>query len=91
MARRYDAGMEDEPVRENKLLSPPPPKHGPVAGIVIVLLIMLIGGLFFGLDRLQKERDARNQAPFIPNSTTTITIIKTSTTTIYQYSTTTGD
>jgi len=71
--------MLEDTRSENRLLSPPPPKHGPVAGIIIVILILFIGGIYFGIDRIQKEREARNQVPPVLNSTTTITIIVPST------------
>ena len=73
--------MPEETRSENRLLSPPPPKHGPVAGIIIVLFILFIGGIYFGIDRIQKDREARNQVPPILNGTTTLTIIVPSTST----------
>ena len=75
----------------NKLLMAPQPTNGPLVGALIVIMILFIGALYFGTDRLQKNGNARNQVPYIPSSTTTVTIIKTSTTTYYQYSTSTTE
>ncbi len=67
--------------RRNKLLTAPEQKYGPMVGTIIVLVLLLIGALYFGIDRLQKERKARNQISYIPNGTTTVTVIKTATST----------
>ena len=71
--------MPEEHESTNKLLSAPKPTHGPVVGIIIVVFILLLGGIYFGIDRIRKEREARNQVPPVLNSTTTITIIVPST------------
>jgi len=73
--------MPEEHESTNKLLTAPKPVHGPVVGIIIVILILFIGGIYFGIDRIRKEREARNQVPPVLNSTTTITIIVPSTST----------
>lgn len=73
--RRYDRRMPEEPLPPNKLLSPPPQSVGPIVGIIIVVSILLIGGLYLGIEQLKKNRETLDRIRNLPNSTTTITII----------------
>jgi len=68
---------DDAPFRENRLLSPKPPKHGSTFGVIIIIVLLLALGAYFGLVRLQQRRKAMQQIPYIPNGTTTITIVRT--------------
>lgn len=47
---------------------------GPVIGTIIILIILIMGALYFLSVRLNKEGTAQNQIPYIPSGTTTITV-----------------
>jgi hypothetical protein len=47
---------------------------GPTVGVFIVVILLIVGGLYFWGARLNKENEMRNQIPYIPSGTTTITI-----------------
>ena len=59
---------------QDRLLSPgQQPSYGPVVGIVIIVLIMTIGALYFWSSRLNQPSNAASQVPFVPaDSTTTL-------------------
>ena len=76
---RYYKDMPEEPLANNSTnrhLDPHPPKHGSTAGIIIIILLLLALGAYFGLVRLKERRKAMQQIPYIPSSTTTITIVE---------------
>lgn len=63
------------PIDTDHLLPPHQSKPaGPIVGTVIIVILLIVGGLYFWGERLNKERSAQNQIPYIPSGTTTITI-----------------
>lgn len=51
---------------------------GPIVGIVIIIILLIVGALYFWGAHLNNE--ARQSAvPYIPSSTSTITILSTTT------------
>lgn len=63
------------PITPDHLLSPQKPHGaGPMIGTVIVVALLIIGGLYFWGERLNGERAAQDQVPYILSGTTTVTI-----------------
>lgn len=54
-----------------------PPHHkksaGPMIGTVIVVIMLILGALYFWGEKLNKEAQ-QYQAPLIPNGTVTVTV-----------------
>ena len=60
---------------EDRLLPPAQkPSYGPIIGIIIILVLLIIGAFYFWSAHLNQQPNPENQAPFIPaeNSTTTV-------------------
>ncbi len=49
-----------------------PAPVGPTVGTIIIVILLVIGGVYFLSTKL--NRPAPQQAPFIPDGTTTITV-----------------
>ena len=65
---------------EDRLL-PPPHKSGagPLIGIIIIVILLMLGALYFWGARLNAQSRRENQLPLIPASDSTATIVSTTT------------
>ncbi len=45
---------------------------GPTIGIVIILLVLIIGAIYFGINQVNQPYNSGNQVPYIPAATTTL-------------------
>lgn len=67
---------EHDPIQDpDHLLPPHKKKVGPIIGTIIILVVLIIGGIFFWGSVINHRTDMANQVPYIPSGTTTLPTI----------------
>jgi len=65
--------VNEKPITDSHhLLAPHKKSVGPLIGIIIILVLLIVGAFYFWGARLNKEASLQNQAPYIPAGTTTL-------------------
>lgn len=62
------------PVDTNHMLPPHRKPIGPMVGTIIIVLLLIIGALYFWGASLNRQAAAGQQTPFILPGTTTVTV-----------------
>ncbi len=61
------------PITDSDYLLPPHKKSvGPLFGIVVILILLIIAATYVWITKRESIRENQNQLPYIPSSTTTI-------------------
>lgn len=73
---------DHDPIQDSDHLLPPhKKKSGPIVGTVIILIVLVIGGIYFWNNALGRNQNPADQVPYIPSGTTTLpTTVSTSST-----------